>query len=919
MSNKSTVTFLLLSCTLFVYVPTAQKEVIDIYRLTRLDGTAAPSVSGSQWLALREINNNAELLPNYEFHLNYKVYTKENEFNSALNHLLDLLHTIKTNQFSETISPQSCKCTDSNIVNGSNSTTNKPVTNITNILPIILGTIASGTSAFLSSVAGVSHVGLFSPTSTSVALSDTGSYPYFYRTIPSDDLQSKGLIFLCQTFNWKRIVVIYANDAYGLHLALGIQQLGKLHNIDVTSIAIQYESDLTFLYAARQVKEIKKYIIILILNSDWVKSLLSIFESEHMLEYPYYYMGGDSWIDSSLIGNKTFGFMGTLPWNINTLGVDEYGDDVHDIIDISLEKTNNFFDSWNDLYQNGYAEQLFMATPRQSYSVYAYDLIYSIAHTIDTIEKEYGIGSMVKILQNNSTKEIIKILHDTLINKVDFVGGTGHITFDENGDRQNAFFSFGNSLGDGKVNYIGYFLENRESFISSNETYLANLGVDSLKSHIDIDKIIWPSYFTEKGIIPHSDIIIYENVLHISKSLSITMFIFCIVFIIVIFASMIFVIYNRKNVIIKRSTWSMNCVMCIGCIISFITAILYGLDEEYISKEADSMSMSILCTFRLYLLIIGFTITVMPLFLKTWRLVQIFNNLYFVQRIYDKQLFMYIFVCIFIDICLLTIFVLIEPYNRVYHNGTLDKMDELQHIQNIYGVCKFSDSYYYYVLLIIWKLSQLLFGIFCALNAARIYHNPDGNKNVLARFAKFDEAGAQLISIALIFIILCIALLCVSITPNESPSIQYIIISIAILLIGISAFSLNLSPRIIAVIKKDSKLNEKYQKSVEQIFKETLKRKLSKMKKLEFAQSSDNNNDNNKKNIPKVVNELISYVDSTENETKNNVSNVVLAVTPQYTPQSDNNNTTIVYAETTENQTKKNVSVVVTPLSPQSD
>eukprot|EP00854_Cymbomonas_tetramitiformis_P012796 gene12796-biopygen13171 len=62
-----------------------------------------------------------------------------------------------------------------------------------------------------------------SATSTSLSSSDTDStsgqdpYPYFMRTIPSDDFQARAMADLVHHHNWTRVVTIAVESDYGIH------------------------------------------------------------------------------------------------------------------------------------------------------------------------------------------------------------------------------------------------------------------------------------------------------------------------------------------------------------------------------------------------------------------------------------------------------------------------------------------------------------------------------------------------------------------------------------------------------------------------------------------------------------------------------------------------------------------------------
>ena len=237
-------------------------------------------------------------------------------------------------------------------------------------------------------------------------------------------------------------MVVYANDVYGLYLSLDIQELGKLYNIHVAAIAIQYEDTMTYTYAAKQVKELKdKYIIVLMHNKGGIQGLLRAFK-KGLTGYPYYYLGVDAWLDSSAIsdefGDEIHGFMVTLPWNINTLNLNEYDDEMYQIINSSYIKTTKLLNKWDDKL---------LINPPRTCVVYAYDVIYSVINTIEYIEEEYGVNFKSQLLKNTSTQQVINLLNDIITNNIHFIGASGVVSFGGNGDRKNGFFSFGERKG----------------------------------------------------------------------------------------------------------------------------------------------------------------------------------------------------------------------------------------------------------------------------------------------------------------------------------------------------------------------------------------------------------------------------------------------------------------------------------------
>ncbi len=91
-------------------------------------------------------------------------------------------------------------------------------------VPAIVGALSSGiTTAILTSVTAPSNVILISPASTSPTLTDLGKQGktggYFFRTAPSDALQSVAIAKVAMDHDISKVAVVYLNNAYGQGLA----------------------------------------------------------------------------------------------------------------------------------------------------------------------------------------------------------------------------------------------------------------------------------------------------------------------------------------------------------------------------------------------------------------------------------------------------------------------------------------------------------------------------------------------------------------------------------------------------------------------------------------------------------------------------------------------------------------------------
>ena len=150
------------------------------------------------------------------------------------------------------------------------------------------------------------------------------------------------MIILCKQFNWTSIAIVYVNDAYGLYLSLDIQELARDNGISATAIVVTYGSESTYLNAAEQIKELGVYIIIVI--SSGYKSIFDVFKNESITGYPYFYVGTDAWLSTAVLEqwgiakkDEAKGYIGTVPWQTDSLDLSFYDDEIQELLTKSLE------------------------------------------------------------------------------------------------------------------------------------------------------------------------------------------------------------------------------------------------------------------------------------------------------------------------------------------------------------------------------------------------------------------------------------------------------------------------------------------------------------------------------------------------------------------------------------------------------
>ncbi len=79
----------------------------------------------------------------------------------------------------------------------------------------LIGASSSPVSISIASLSRLFSVPQISYSSTSAILSNRERYTYFYRTVPSDDMEGRAIIDLLKHYNWTYISTIFSRNSYG--------------------------------------------------------------------------------------------------------------------------------------------------------------------------------------------------------------------------------------------------------------------------------------------------------------------------------------------------------------------------------------------------------------------------------------------------------------------------------------------------------------------------------------------------------------------------------------------------------------------------------------------------------------------------------------------------------------------------------
>ncbi len=139
---------------------------------------------------------------------------------------------------------------------------------------------------------------------------------------------------------------------------------------------------------------------------------------------------------------------------------------------------------------------------------------------------------------------------------------------------------------------------------------------------------------------------------------------FCIISSIGIVLALTFLAINikfRNERHIKMSSPNMNNLIIIGCILTYVSVILLGLDSNLAAEE----SFPYICTARAWVLMSGFTFSFGSMFSKTWRVHSIFTNVQLNKKVMkDYQLYLVVGALVLIDVIIMTTWQFLDPFKR---------------------------------------------------------------------------------------------------------------------------------------------------------------------------------------------------------------------------------------------------------------
>ncbi|XP_065896916.1 gamma-aminobutyric acid type B receptor subunit 2-like [Dysidea avara] len=477
----------------------------------------------------------------------------------------------------------------------------------------ILGAGCSSSTIPIASIAGRDDIRLpqLSYGATSPFLSLTSSYPYFYRTVPTDESTSLAIISLVKRFKWKR---------YGIHNAA----IGTILNeVAVTTlrIGIQFHiKDSKEVYFGGTNRDMGSFEDQRAFREDIHSSGMRIgmlygvrgfigqmicYLYQHKLTYPNVVWivqnNRGNWYNTSTdnctveeIHQATHGMI-HFNYPLRT----SYDNDIIDVTNKTFEQYYQSYIKESEKYASEKRE-IYNDSLLNSWATIAYDSMWTLGlalHKAEEILSQFNSTLANFSLGNqNISKTIIEEL-----SKIKFAGASGNVSFDE--AHKRPFTITIDQVQNGVLKRIGLYHPSRNNSM---------LGVLDLNDSV----LLWSANN------PPSDVFVTELLLA-QRWAGILMLVFLVIGFLWNGFSLLVNFRYQSFYSIKASSPQLNYVIFSGNNLLLLGGILLVVRTI---AEHDMVIFSTLCETTQWLFDLGLLLVLNTTLLKSWRLYRIFHS-----------------------------------------------------------------------------------------------------------------------------------------------------------------------------------------------------------------------------------------------------------------------------------------------------
>ena len=300
----------------------------------------------------------------------------------------------------------------------------------------IVGPGWSSVSTMVGKACSAKHIPAISYSATSATLSDRENFPFFSRVVAPDTMQASAMMAAVKHFTWNRICILHRDDNYGIQGALATTDAAKVRGIKVlVTKSFNHETENATQAVTEAVKSgCRIFVLWCIRCEKAMHSILNVGNPLLIDRTKYAWIMSDGCSGSVTEYSKYSGLKEAV---IGTMCVSPY-------IPESAAKSK-FRRVW-DVQTHGQPSE---------YALFVYDAVLALAHAINrsNIPAEFKIGADAKCLENPMDASNLwphgKRVRDELLN-VAFEGTTSggeELRLSSNFERATAVYTISNLQG----------------------------------------------------------------------------------------------------------------------------------------------------------------------------------------------------------------------------------------------------------------------------------------------------------------------------------------------------------------------------------------------------------------------------------------------------------------------------------------
>ncbi|CEO97148.1 G-protein coupled receptors family 3 profile domain-containing protein [Plasmodiophora brassicae] len=539
------------------------------------------------------------------------------------------------------------------------------------IVQLLIGPVLSAEGVQVAQIAGMMNVPVLSGTVAATGMSDKTLYPTFSRIRSTNAYGAVSAVQFISYYGWDQVVVICSpTDAYSIELASTLVSLAPSKGIHV-ALNLQFNSaggDDPAAVLQRVVDSKVRVLFVMLTLADW-NVLVPVAAQMGLTSASYV------WIASSY---QYYVNIPNLP--VGLIAIGEY-------LNTSSPMYKSITAKWADAYK---------ANPSNTFGVPTLGLVPILHYNVI----KFGAQVLSNLQKGGvpwTPANIIQAIRNTT-----WPGIGGTVRLKSNGDSPN------------NVNFANY------QVLPDGTKAWAVVGTvfDGQPLRTTSAKVQW-GMGRDGDNVPIAAPQTLSTRLEPSPGLTTTMVALASVVVVVAVLVLAFNVYYRSNPYVKMSTPAMNNVVAVGVVLCMAFVYLLAAAPTITSPARFAVN----CNARLVCLALGFTLSFGSLFIKTYRVAQIFaGKVMQVVVITLSDLFKYLFALVALDVVFLAVWLGMSPYamETIDHGTQVDPSDPDTYL-DVYTVhCSSSQAGVFSTIMYAYKAVVILIAAFTAFQTRNV-------------------------------------------------------------------------------------------------------------------------------------------------------------------------------------------------------